>query len=44
GATRGQWTEVWDAFDRRKVKGASPAANLDDADPDMFKAAGIAAE
>jgi ribonucleoside-diphosphate reductase beta chain len=44
GATRGQWNDVWDAFDRRqKIKGGD-AANADDADPDMFKAAGIAAE
>jgi ribonucleoside-diphosphate reductase beta chain len=45
GATRGQWTEVWDAFDRRKKLKAGDAANVDEAsDPDMFKAAGIAAE
>jgi ribonucleoside-diphosphate reductase beta chain len=44
-ATRGQWNDVWDAFDRRsKLKGGT-AANADEAgDPDMFKAAGIAAE
>ena len=43
-ATRGQWNDVWDAFDRRqKVKG-SAAANADEEGPDMFKAAGIAAE
>jgi ribonucleoside-diphosphate reductase beta chain len=45
GATRGQWNEVWDAFDRRKKLKAGDAANADEAsDPDMFKAAGIAAE
>ena len=42
GATRGQWNDVWDAFDRRKTR-AVPA-NADEVDPDMFKAAGIAAE
>jgi ribonucleoside-diphosphate reductase beta chain len=42
-ATRGQWNDVWDAFDRRqKIKGGEPANA--DTDPDMFKAAGIAAE
>jgi ribonucleoside-diphosphate reductase beta chain len=45
GATRGQWNEVWDAFDRRKKLKSGDAANADEvADPDMFKAAGIAAE
>ena len=45
GATRGQWNEVWDAFDRRKTLKAGDAANVDEpSDPDMFKAAGIAAE
>ena len=44
GATRGQWNEVWDAFDRRKKLKGGEAANADEADPDMFKAAGIAAE
>jgi ribonucleoside-diphosphate reductase beta chain len=43
GATRGQWSDVWDSFDRRKTRAATPA-NADEADPDMFKAAGIAAE
>ena len=42
GATRGQWNDVWDAFDRRKTR-AVPA-NADEVDPDMFRAAGIAAE
>ena len=44
-ATRGQWNDVWDAFDRRKVAGAVPVANEDAAGvPDMFGHAGIAAE
>ncbi|MEP7131259.1 MAG: ribonucleotide-diphosphate reductase subunit beta, partial [Sphingomicrobium sp.] len=52
-ATRGNWGEVWDSFDRRqKAKGAAEAAN-DPAqsaeasaqpDGDMFSAAGVAAE
>ena len=44
GATRGQWNDVWDAFDRRKKLKGAEAANVDESDPDMFKAAGIAAE
>ena len=44
-ATRGQWNDVWDAFDRRKVAGSVPVANEDAAGvPDMFGHAGIAAE
>jgi ribonucleoside-diphosphate reductase beta chain len=48
GATRGNWNEVWDSFDRRqKAKGeaandgvaAAPAGEAD-----MFAAAGVAAE
>jgi ribonucleoside-diphosphate reductase beta chain len=54
-ATRGNWNEVWDNFDRR-MKAKSAAANdaaggEDSADeasekagPDMFEAAGVAAE
>jgi ribonucleoside-diphosphate reductase beta chain len=52
-ATRGNWNEVWDAFDRR-VKAKESAANDGagaDGDaakaedgPDMFSAAGVAAE
>jgi ribonucleoside-diphosphate reductase beta chain len=52
-ATRGNWNEVWDAFDRR-VKAKAAAAN-DPAfeasaeeeghgGPDMFEASGVAAE
>jgi ribonucleoside-diphosphate reductase beta chain len=43
-ATRGQWNDVWDAFDRRQKIKSSDAANADEEGPDMFKAAGIAAE
>jgi ribonucleoside-diphosphate reductase beta chain len=52
-ATRGNWNEVWDAFDRR-VKAKAAAANdgsegasaeaSGKAGPDMFEAAGVAAE
>ena len=48
GATRGNWNEVWDNFDRRQ-KAKADAANdgagtSGEADPDMFSAAGVAAE
>ncbi|MFL6731832.1 MAG: ribonucleotide-diphosphate reductase subunit beta [Sphingomicrobium sp.] len=46
-ATRGNWNEVWDNFDRRQ-KAKSDAAANDGASggdgPDMFEAAGVAAE
>ena len=45
-ATRGNWNEVWDAFDRRQ-KAKGEAANdgpAGDEGPDMFAAAGVAAE
>jgi ribonucleoside-diphosphate reductase beta chain len=47
-ATRGSWNDVWDNFDRRMKAKADAAAN-DEAgasgdDPDMFSAAGVAAE
>jgi ribonucleoside-diphosphate reductase beta chain len=47
-ATRGNWNEVWDNFDRRMKAKADAAAN-DGASaagegPDMFEAAGVAAE
>jgi ribonucleoside-diphosphate reductase beta chain len=46
-ATRGNWNEVWDNFDRRMKAKAEAAAN-DSASggegPDMFEAAGVAAE
>jgi ribonucleoside-diphosphate reductase beta chain len=46
GATRGNWQDVWASFDqRRKARGGEGAANEGGEDgPDMFKAAGIAAE
>jgi ribonucleoside-diphosphate reductase beta chain len=54
GATKGQWTDVWDAFDRRqKAKAAAndglgEAAEGDAKDGegtgDMFEKAGVAAE
>jgi ribonucleoside-diphosphate reductase beta chain len=48
-ATRGSWNDVWDNFDRR-MKAKSDAANDGTAGgeagegPDMFEAAGVAAE
>jgi ribonucleoside-diphosphate reductase beta chain len=46
-ATRGAWNDVWDAFDRRQKAKSERVAN-DEAtpasDPDMFAAAGVAAE
>jgi ribonucleoside-diphosphate reductase beta chain len=46
-ATRGSWNDVWDNFDRRRKAKADAAAN-DGASasdgPDMFEAAGVAAE
>jgi ribonucleoside-diphosphate reductase beta chain len=47
GATRGNWNEVWDSFDKRqKAKsGKADVANEDEAGgEDMFAKAGIAAE
>jgi ribonucleoside-diphosphate reductase beta chain len=53
-ATRGNWNEVWDNFDRRmKAKAANDAKDGENAEaaeasakagPDMFEAAGVAAE
>jgi ribonucleoside-diphosphate reductase beta chain len=43
-ATRGNWGEVWDSFDRRKSAKAAHAANEDVNGEDMFAKAGIAAE
>jgi ribonucleoside-diphosphate reductase beta chain len=45
-ATRGNWNEVWDNFDRR-MKAKAAAANDGEGagdGPDMFAAAGVAAE
>jgi ribonucleoside-diphosphate reductase beta chain len=50
GATRGDWNTVWDSFDRRMKAKAEAAANdggaagEGDKGPDMFAAAGVAAE
>jgi ribonucleoside-diphosphate reductase beta chain len=45
-ATRGNWNEVWDSFDRRKdAKAANDGAGAVEApEKDMFEQAGIAAE
>ena len=45
-ATRGNWGEVWDSFDKRQKAKATPVANEDGAEggPDMFSGSGIAAE
>ena len=46
GATKGDWNTVWSSFDqRRKARANDGAEDLGELDgPDMFKAAGIAAE
>lgn len=46
GATRGNWNDVWDSFDKRQKVKAVPAANEDagEGEGDMFTQAGIAAE
>jgi ribonucleoside-diphosphate reductase beta chain len=51
-ATRGNWNVVWDNFDRRQkakaandgAEAAADAAAGEGGDPDMFSAAGVAAE
>jgi ribonucleoside-diphosphate reductase beta chain len=45
-ATRGNWGEVWDSFDRRRKAKAEAANDGAEAagEPDMFSAAGVAAE
>jgi ribonucleoside-diphosphate reductase beta chain len=44
-ATRGNWNEVWDAFNsRRNAKGAGTAANEDSGEGDIFSRAGVAAQ
>jgi ribonucleoside-diphosphate reductase beta chain len=40
-ATRGDWNEVWDNFDRRKAANDVPGGNGDE---DMFARVGVAAE
>jgi ribonucleoside-diphosphate reductase beta chain len=44
-ATKGSWNDVWDAFDRRqKARAANDAPQGAGEGPDMFEAAGVAAE
>jgi ribonucleoside-diphosphate reductase beta chain len=47
-ATRGNWNEVWDGFDKRQKAKIGPAgvafANEDSDAGDMFSRAGVAAE
>jgi ribonucleoside-diphosphate reductase beta chain len=47
-ATRGNWNEVWDGFDKRQKAKGGKAANEDAGDAagggDMFSQAGVAAE
>jgi ribonucleoside-diphosphate reductase beta chain len=42
-ATRGNWNEVWEAFDRRQKAAVGAPANEDDGAP-LLEAAGVAAE
>jgi ribonucleoside-diphosphate reductase beta chain len=45
GATKGQWNDVWDAFDRRKAaKTEALVANEDAGEGGLFGSAGVAAE
>jgi ribonucleoside-diphosphate reductase beta chain len=46
-ATRGNWNKVWENFDRRmkaKAAAANDGEGAGDGGPDMFEAAGVAAE
>jgi ribonucleoside-diphosphate reductase beta chain len=43
-ATKGQWSDVWDAFDRRREAKTSAAANEDSSEGNLFGLAGVAAE
>ncbi|MEY4501117.1 MAG: hypothetical protein RIS52_1007, partial [Pseudomonadota bacterium] len=46
-ATRGNWNDVWDSFDKRggaKAANDEAAAELEVPEADMFDQAGIAAE
>jgi ribonucleoside-diphosphate reductase beta chain len=43
-ATRGNWGEVWDNFDRRKAAKANDVEEVVPAGDDMFTRAGVAAE
>jgi ribonucleoside-diphosphate reductase beta chain len=45
GATRGNWNEVWDSFDRRQTaKASNDVVVAEDGGEDMFGHAGVAAE
>ena len=44
-ATKGQWNDVWDSFDKRQTAKKGPAVVTQDLESgDMFSAAGVAAE
>src|SRR3546814_9716096 len=43
-ATRGNWNEVWDNFDRRQNAKAVAAANEDTQEGGLFDKSGVAAE
>ena len=44
-ATRGNWGEVWDSFDRRQTaKASNDVAVAEESGEDMFARAGVAAE
>src|SRR3546814_3009621 len=43
-ATRGNWNEVWDSFDRRKKVRANDDGAMKDDGEDMFSKAGIRSE
>ncbi len=45
GATRGNWNDVWDSFDKRQRAKAGPAAVAnEDGGNDMFTQADVAVE
>ena len=44
-ATKGQWNDVWDSFDKRQTaKRGVPVVANEDASGGLFDAAGVAAE
>jgi ribonucleoside-diphosphate reductase beta chain len=43
-ATRGNWNEVWENFDRRKAAKANDTVESEGEGQDMFQQAGVAAE
>ena len=44
-ATRGNWGEVWDSFDRRaQAKASNDVVAVEDDGEDMFARVGVAAE